>query len=164
MAQQKSFARAVFDGEIKGPAGKVVNEDGRPIHPSGQDFGHTKEGRAVRLHEEGSHISTVIDYQFPLGTKIGESSERLVCLGGIVTKIKCGVIRNVVVASGEPNGTDVTRLGQSISINDTRGLMVETLPEECPISKDTLGKRSLPDFSVCLGCDYSSVDRYAIYS
>jgi hypothetical protein len=95
---------------------------------------------------------------------VGDVPERLVHLGGIVTKIKCGVIQNNVVASGEPNGTDVTRLGQAIYVREIRNADLNEIPAECPMLQNNLGERTLPDFSVCLGCDWSAVDRYATYS
>lgn len=70
MAQQKSFARAVYDGDIKGPDWKVVDEAGNEVQPGSQDFGHMRMGRSVRLRPDGSHISHVIDFQHPADTPV----------------------------------------------------------------------------------------------
>lgn len=65
MAQQKSFERALFDGDIKGPNWQVVDENGERIDPGTQNFGHTRPGRWVSLRELGHHITTVYDFQQP---------------------------------------------------------------------------------------------------
>ncbi|MDQ3123380.1 MAG: hypothetical protein M3Q14_01700 [bacterium] len=60
----KSFERAVFDGDISGPDWHVVSEDELPIYPGRQSFGHTNPGQNVGA--EGSEcIKNMIDFQFP---------------------------------------------------------------------------------------------------
>lgn len=65
MKVQKSIERALFDGDLQGPDWPVVDETGQIADPGNQDYGHTQEGRAVRLSPTGSFIGHVIDYQIP---------------------------------------------------------------------------------------------------
>lgn len=59
-----SFERAIFEGQIQGPQGKVVDiETGQSVEPGNQNYGHTALGRRV-ISSEGDKLQvTVIDYQ-----------------------------------------------------------------------------------------------------
>jgi hypothetical protein len=63
MASQKSFERAVLEGDISGPEWPVIGESGEVIEPGDQDYGHTQQGRIVRSVPAYSVIGHVIDYQ-----------------------------------------------------------------------------------------------------
>ncbi len=60
----KSFSRAVFDGDIKGPDWEVVgSETGNQVLPGNQNYGHTQLGRRV-ISLDGDHLPvTIVDYQ-----------------------------------------------------------------------------------------------------
>jgi hypothetical protein len=59
---QKSFERAVFDGDVSDPNGQVVDESGTVVEPGNQDYGHIRSGRGVRT-VYGEFIGNVVDYQ-----------------------------------------------------------------------------------------------------
>jgi hypothetical protein len=161
MAQQRSFARAVYDRAIQGPNWKVIDETGSELDRGNQEFGHTREGRAVRLHEAGSPIATVIDYQHPFGSNVYGPHEKLAHVnGGMVTRIGCKALRMDVVATDITSGTEVSNIGQGAEM---KADLFTNRPSECPLTTVAIGSRALSNFAACFDCDYASVDRYAIY-
>lgn len=66
MNTQKSFERALFDGDIDGPNWTVVDTGtGQPANPGSQEYGHTVLGRNVELPNGFVLPMTVIDFTEP---------------------------------------------------------------------------------------------------
>ncbi len=78
MKKQKSFEKALFDGDIDGPNWPVVDtETGQVADPGSQEFGHTVLGRNVKLPNGTVLPMTVIDFTEPSDAPVAPWHENL---------------------------------------------------------------------------------------